>query len=75
MSAPVQRRTVAVGTPDGAQLHATVDGSPSAPVTLVLAHGWTLAQSAWDDVAAELVAAALRRLLTAAVGSGVGARG
>ncbi|MGY1807485.1 alpha/beta fold hydrolase [Blastococcus sp. SYSU D00669] len=45
------RRTAAVGTPDGAVLHATVDGPDDAPVTLVLAHGWTLAQAAWDDVA------------------------
>ena len=50
----VERRTVAVGTPDGAQLHATVEGRDSAPVTVVLAHGWTLSQSAWDDVASEL---------------------
>ncbi len=49
------RRTVhAVRTPDGAQLHATVDGAPDAPVSVVLAHGWTLAQGAWDDVAALL---------------------
>ena len=33
------------------QLHAAVDGADDAPVTLVLAHGWTLAQAAWDDVA------------------------
>ncbi|MGY1603399.1 alpha/beta fold hydrolase [Geodermatophilus sp. SYSU D00815] len=45
------RRTAAVPTPDGAALHATVDGPDDAPVTLVLAHGWTLAQAAWDDVA------------------------
>jgi pimeloyl-ACP methyl ester carboxylesterase len=44
-----------VRTPDGAQLHAVVDGSDDAPATLVLAHGWTLAQAAWDDVA-ELLA-------------------
>ena len=31
-------------------LHATVDGSEDAPVTLVLAHGWTLAQAAGDGV-------------------------
>jgi pimeloyl-ACP methyl ester carboxylesterase len=31
-----------------------VDGSDDAPVTLVLAHGWTLAQASWDDVAALL---------------------
>jgi hypothetical protein len=42
----VWRRVAAVRTPDGAQLHAVVDGSEDAPVTLVLAHGWTLAQAA-----------------------------
>jgi pimeloyl-ACP methyl ester carboxylesterase len=47
----VFRRVAAVRTSDGAQLHAVVDGSDDAPVTLVLAHGWTLAQAAWDDVA------------------------
>jgi pimeloyl-ACP methyl ester carboxylesterase len=50
-SGTVLRRTAAVPTPDGAVLHATIDGSDDAPVTLVLAHGWTLAQAAWDDVA------------------------
>jgi pimeloyl-ACP methyl ester carboxylesterase len=50
----VLRRVAAVRTADGAQLHAVVDGSGDAPVTLVLAHGWTLAQAAWDDVAALL---------------------
>ena len=54
MSAPVQKRTVAVDAGDGALLHTTVAGSDTAPVTLVLAHGWTLSQAAWDDVAAEL---------------------
>jgi pimeloyl-ACP methyl ester carboxylesterase len=47
----VWRRVAAVRTSDGAQLHATIDGPDDAPVTLVLAHGWTLAQAAWDDVA------------------------
>jgi len=47
----VHRQTAAVPTSDGAVLHATVDGRDDAPVTLVLAHGWTLAQAAWDDVA------------------------
>jgi pimeloyl-ACP methyl ester carboxylesterase len=46
----VWRRVAAVRTDDGAHLHATVDGSDDAPVTLVLAHGWTLSQAAWDDV-------------------------
>jgi pimeloyl-ACP methyl ester carboxylesterase len=47
----VLRRTAAVRTPDGALLHATVDGADDAPVTVVLAHGWTLSQAAWDDPA------------------------
>ena len=47
----VFRRVAAVRTADGAELHAVVDGRDDAPVTLVLAHGWTLAQAAWDDVA------------------------
>jgi pimeloyl-ACP methyl ester carboxylesterase len=52
MSAPtVLRRVAAVRTRDDAVIHAVVDGSDDAPVTLVLAHGWTLAQAAWDDVA------------------------
>lgn len=55
MSAPtVLRRVAAVRTRDGALLHAVVDGADDAPVTLVLAHGWTLAQASWDDVAALL---------------------
>jgi pimeloyl-ACP methyl ester carboxylesterase len=49
--APVLHRVTAVRTTDGAVLHATVDGRDDAPVTVVLAHGWTLAQAAWDDVA------------------------
>ena len=47
----ILRKTVAVRTGDDAQLHTVVDGADDAPVTLVLAHGWTLAQAAWDDVA------------------------
>jgi pimeloyl-ACP methyl ester carboxylesterase len=60
------RQTVAVPTSDGAVLHATIDGRDDAPVTLVLAHGWTLAQAAWDDVAdllAPRVAAGELRLI------------
>jgi pimeloyl-ACP methyl ester carboxylesterase len=63
---PVLRRTAAVRTADGALLHAVVDGADDAPVILVLAHGWTLAQAAWDDVAALLtprVAAGELRLI------------
>ena len=54
MTATVWRRVAAVRTPDGAELHATIDGTDDAPVTVVLAHGWTLAQAAWDDVADQL---------------------
>ena len=50
----VWKRTAAVALPDGAELHATIEGTDDAPVTLVLAHGWTLSQAAWDDVAALL---------------------
>ncbi|MGY1752626.1 alpha/beta fold hydrolase [Blastococcus sp. SYSU D01042] len=50
----VLRRVAAVRTGDGALIHAVVDGADDAPVTLVLAHGWTLAQASWDDVAALL---------------------
>jgi pimeloyl-ACP methyl ester carboxylesterase len=62
----VEKRTVAVDAGDGALLHTTVEGSTAAPVSLVLAHGWTLSQAAWDDVAAELapeVAAGQLRLV------------
>ncbi|MBN1097543.1 alpha/beta hydrolase [Blastococcus sp. TML/C7B] len=55
MSTPtVLRRVAAVRTGDGALVHAVVDGADDAPATVVLAHGWTLAQAAWDDVAALL---------------------
>ena len=50
----VVRTVAAVPLRDGATLHGTVNGADDAPVTLVLAHGWTLAQAAWDDVAHEL---------------------
>jgi pimeloyl-ACP methyl ester carboxylesterase len=51
----VLHRVAAVATEDGAVLHATVDGRDDAPVTVVLAHGWTLARAAWDDVTALLL--------------------
>jgi pimeloyl-ACP methyl ester carboxylesterase len=54
MTATVWRRVAAVRSPDGAELHATIDGTDDAPVTVVLAHGWTLAQAAWVDVADQL---------------------
>ena len=66
ISPTVWKRTPAVATADGAQLHATVEGAADAPVTVVLAHGWTLSQAAWDDVAtllADRVAAGELRLV------------
>lgn len=54
MTGAVCKRTVAVDLPDGAVLHATVEGPDDAPVSVVLAHGWTLSQAAWDDVADRL---------------------
>ena len=57
MSTVLQPAPPPSATDDGALLHAVVDGPEDAPVTLVLAHGWTLAQASWDDVAALLDAA------------------
>ena len=62
----VWKRTAAVALPDGARLHATVEGSDDAPVTLVLAHGWTLSQAAWDDVAWDRVHPCARTRVTGA---------
>ena len=49
--------TVTVTTDDGAALAVYADGPDDAPVTLVLAHGWTLDASAWAPHARALVAA------------------
>ena len=43
---------------DGARLHVVDQGD--GPATVVLAHGWALGSSTWDEVAASLVAAGLR---------------
>jgi len=43
---------------DGTPLAVTVDGSPEAPVTVVLAHGWTLDSRTWGPVAQRLTPAA-----------------
>ena len=48
--------TVTATTDDGAALAVYVDGPDDAPVTLVLAHGWTLDASAWAPHARALVA-------------------
>lgn len=39
------------------RLHVTEWGAPTADVTVVLAHGWTLSGRIWEDVAESLVAA------------------
>ncbi|ACU70420.1 alpha/beta hydrolase fold protein [Catenulispora acidiphila DSM 44928] len=48
---------------DGAELHVEEDGAADAPVTLVLAHGWTLSTRAWRAQAEALAAAGDVRVL------------
>ena len=48
---------------DGAELHVEEDGAPEAPVTLVLAHGWTLSTRSWRAQAEALAAAGDVRVL------------
>jgi pimeloyl-ACP methyl ester carboxylesterase len=48
---------------DGAELHVEEDGAPDAPVTLVLAHGWTLSTRSWRAQAETLAAAGDVRIL------------
>jgi pimeloyl-ACP methyl ester carboxylesterase len=50
------RHGLTVTSFDGAQLHVTETGAPGAPLTVVLAHGWTLNSGSWRRVAAELAA-------------------
>ena len=42
-------------TSDGAQLRALEDGTPDAPLTVVLLHAWTMDSTSWDRVVAGLV--------------------
>ncbi|MBS2538510.1 alpha/beta hydrolase [Catenulispora sp. NF23] len=48
---------------DGAELHVEEDGPADAPVTVVLAHGWTLSTRAWRAQAEALAAAGDVRVL------------
>ncbi|GAA2041808.1 hypothetical protein GCM10009839_50380 [Catenulispora yoronensis] len=48
---------------DGAELHVEEDGAADAPVTVVLAHGWTLSVRAWRAQAAALAATGQVRVL------------
>jgi len=50
-------------TDDGVRLRVHEEGSPDAPVTLVLVHGWTLACRTWDRVVPAVTAAADVRVL------------
>ena len=50
----MSRELPAVETDDGARLAVVVDGPDDAPVTVVLAHGWTLTHRSWDRVTAAL---------------------
>lgn len=50
----MSRRLPPVETDDGALLTVVTDGPDDAPVTVVLAHGWTLTHRSWDGVVALL---------------------
>ncbi|WP_112247039.1 alpha/beta fold hydrolase [Kribbella monticola] len=43
----VQAERTGVVTPDGVRLHVESTGSPDAPVTVVLVHGWTCSVRSW----------------------------
>ncbi|TQM02279.1 alpha/beta fold hydrolase [Pseudonocardia kunmingensis] len=45
---------------DGVPLHVEVDGAEDAPVTVVLAHGWTLDHRTWGPVARSLATGDVR---------------
>lgn len=47
---------IMVAGADGAALHVEIDGPRSAPVTVVLCHGWTLDGRTWGPVTRSLVA-------------------
>src|SRR5882757_2621135 len=43
----MQAERTGVITPDGVRLHVETTGSPDAPVTVVLVHGWTCSTRSW----------------------------
>lgn len=47
-------RSTVVGRPDGSQLHVDIYGDDTRP-TLLLTHGWSLDNSAWDYVKGDLI--------------------
>ena len=56
-------RVPGVNAADGVALHVQVDGPPDAPVTVVLAHGWTLDTRTWGPVTRALVAGTPARVV------------
>jgi pimeloyl-ACP methyl ester carboxylesterase len=50
----MQAERSAVVTPDGVRLHVETTGSADAPVTVVLAHGWTCSTRSWHHQLAGL---------------------
>jgi pimeloyl-ACP methyl ester carboxylesterase len=55
--------TLTVAAPDGAALAGYADGPDDAPVTVVLAHGWTLDASAWQQQTDDLVRSGQARVV------------
>lgn len=45
----IQADRTGVVTPDGVRLHVETSGSADAPVTVVLAHGWTCSTRSWHN--------------------------
>jgi pimeloyl-ACP methyl ester carboxylesterase len=60
MSPAAVSSDLTVTAEDGALLAARADGPEDAPVTLVLAHGWTLDASAWERQAEQLAGEGVR---------------
>ena len=50
LNAPLGGRAVAVTSSDGTPLHVREFGSPDAPATVVLVHGWSCALTLWAPV-------------------------
>jgi pimeloyl-ACP methyl ester carboxylesterase len=71
----VDASTRTVHTGDGAALHVEVTGDPEAPVTLVLAHGWTLTSASWAAQVAALAGDDIRVIAYDQRGHGASTRG
>jgi pimeloyl-ACP methyl ester carboxylesterase len=53
------REEISIPLPDGGRLYAEAYGEPSAPVTVLLLHGWTLDRHIWHRQVTALTAAGL----------------